>query len=211
MKEGTPVEDHRSRRAGGGTLISQRRSPFPYPSKGCPRRDITPWPGTETHHHGLMGTALWSTIWSSSLPVVRDTQCLSLLLLLVHCCVLCSLLFWNLVVDWLASAPIPVFFLSTPYWIRIPFSLCSHFIAQSIGLIASVDHLGVGNKCRSDCWEFHSKYLLLVIVNSGLLSKQFNICGGFFVSFCFFVFFFFLFSMYLSRAYFYSWFSGNVR
>lgn len=119
------------------------------------------------------------------MPVVRGTQCLSLLLLLVHCCVLCSLLFWNLAVDWLTSAPIPVFFFSTPYGILIPFSLCSHSIAQSIGLIASVDHLGVGNKCRSDGWEFHSKYLLLVIINSGLLSKQFNICGVFVFLFSF--------------------------
>lgn len=179
----------------GNPNISEKAVPFQAPLRAVPG-GTSPWPGTDTYHHGLMGTALWSTLWSRSGVTVcgtghtMGTQCLPLMLLLVHCCVLSSLLLWNLAVDWLASAPIPVFFffLPTPYWILILFWLCFCSITQSIGLIAAVDHLGVGNNCRSDCWELHSKYLLLVIVNSGLLSKQFNICGFLFFFPLFYIF-----------------------
>lgn len=81
---------------------------------------------------GWWGQLSGAPFGAGSLPVVRGTQCLSLLLLLVHCSVLCSLLFWNLVVDWLASAPIPGFFPlhtilnSNPVFIVLPLHCTIH-------------------------------------------------------------------------------------
>lgn len=134
MKEGTHMEDHRSRRAGGGTLISQRRSPFPYPSKGCPRRDITPWPGTETHHHGLMGTALWSTLWSRSRVSACGTGHTMPFIAAAPCSLLCAV--FSLVLEsgrWLAHiCSHPCFFLlhtirnSNPIFIVLPLHCTIH-------------------------------------------------------------------------------------